>query len=163
VGVDAVDAAAIGHAHQRRGVAHEGEGRQSALADDDRVDELDRDVLGVGGRRAVAEHEQAPAAQEARCHVATGEGQGGGVVGEREHRRLTAKERAGDKGFQRRGDDGHGRLIRSRDPCLRDATPDRPSVGRFQRRRLGGRRLLRCRCRPWQMSRKGRAETGSRR
>jgi hypothetical protein len=63
------------------------ERRQGPLADDDRVHELDGDMLSVGGIWSAAEGEQPPAAQEARRHFTACFGQADG---------LTRKKAAGD-------------------------------------------------------------------
>jgi hypothetical protein len=82
MGEDLVEAEVPGHAGHGRGVGREGERGQGPLADDDRVDELDREVLGVGGGTAVAEHDQLAAAREPHRHVVTGGGDQLGVVRE---------------------------------------------------------------------------------
>ena len=62
VGEDLVEALPGGEAGERGRVVGQGEGGQGPLAHDDRVDELDGDVLGVGGATAVAEDEELAAA-----------------------------------------------------------------------------------------------------
>jgi hypothetical protein len=107
VGVDPVEPLAGGDAHQGRGVAGEGEGGEGALAHDDRVDELDGDVLGVGGAGAVAENQQPPTSGEPVGHVAAGHAQRLGLLGQRLDRRGTARERGSDVVLQRRAEHGH--------------------------------------------------------
>jgi hypothetical protein len=82
MGEDLVEAEVPGHAGHGRRVGRERERGQRPLADDDRVHELDREVLGVGGGPAVAEHDQLAAAREPHRHVVTGGGDQLGVVGE---------------------------------------------------------------------------------
>ena len=55
-------------------VAGQRQRRQRALAHDDRMHELDRDMLRVGARAAVAEDEQGSAVLEPRGHGAAGIG-----------------------------------------------------------------------------------------
>ncbi len=62
---------APGDTGQARHVACEGHGGQRPLADNDRVHELDGDVLRIGGLRARAEHQQRPAGLEAARHGQT--------------------------------------------------------------------------------------------
>jgi hypothetical protein len=59
---------------QRSAVVGQRKGRQRALADDHGADELDRDVLGIGGPDAVAEGQQPPALMKTPRHGAAGLG-----------------------------------------------------------------------------------------
>jgi hypothetical protein len=84
-----------------------GEGRQGALADDDRVHELDDDVRRVGGCRALAPHEQRPTARQRAGKVVAGTGKPVLLAGEEggEHALALGDERVQpDRG---RGRGGH--------------------------------------------------------
>jgi hypothetical protein len=88
-----VEAPAPRDAHERRGVGDQGQGGQRPLADDDRVHELDRHVLGVGGGAAVAEGQELAAAGEALRHGVAGAGDALGVLRKVESRLAALVER----------------------------------------------------------------------
>jgi hypothetical protein len=60
------------------------------------VDELHRDVLGVGAGAAVAEHHELAAAVEAAGHAVARLGDRPGVLGQGEHGCLAALEKGAD-------------------------------------------------------------------
>ena len=82
VGEDRVHAVPLGDPGHRGHVGGQRDGRQRALADDHRVDELHRDVLRVGARPAGAEHHQLAAAVEPHRHGVAGRGDRAGLAGQ---------------------------------------------------------------------------------
>ena len=68
------------------------ERRKSSLANDHRMDEFDGHMLRVGGISAVAESEQAAAAEKAFRHAAAGGGQARGFAGEEIFAQLIAHQ-----------------------------------------------------------------------
>ncbi len=83
------------HARDGRGVGGQRDRRQRALADDDRVHELDGHVLRVRARRARAEDEELAALVEPQRHRMRGAGDLLGLVGELTARAGPALERRG--------------------------------------------------------------------
>src|SRR5215471_21192379 len=74
---DRVRALTFGYPGDRGHIGRQRDGRERALADDHRVDELDRYMLGVRARAAGAEHDELAAPVEADRHGMTGSGYGG--------------------------------------------------------------------------------------
>src|SRR5215813_12481129 len=80
--IDRLVAGRIGKTHHDVGVADDGrqpategwreiEGGERPFSDDDRVNELHRDMLRIGRRRTASERQQSTAAQKSRGHFLT--------------------------------------------------------------------------------------------
>jgi hypothetical protein len=82
MGEDRVHALALGYTGHRGYISRQGNGRQRTLADYDRMNELDRDMLSVGARATGAEHHKRAAAVEPGRHGVARISDRAGLAGE---------------------------------------------------------------------------------
>jgi hypothetical protein len=81
-GEDLVEALRAGNTGYRRDISGQRDRRQRTLAHDDRVNELDYDVLRVRAGCPVAEHDEGAATVEANGHRVASSGDRCGIVGQ---------------------------------------------------------------------------------